>query len=115
MRIIIEWNEKKHTADLSKPLDISIPLSSGGHNPNAYHLRSPLFEPVASGNFIGSVKEGGSVNCENILINAHGNGTHTECVGHISKERITINQSLKQFVSIAQLISIEPENNKVTK
>jgi arylformamidase len=115
MLINIEWNKKMFSVDLNKPLDISIPLHSGENNPNAYHLQSPKFEAVKSGDFIGSVANGGSVNCENIFINAHGNGTHTECVGHISKEKITINQSLKTFFSIAQLISVEAENNIITK
>ena len=115
MRINIEWRNKKYTADLDQPSDISIPLRSGDNNPNAYGIQQPLFEPFASGGFVGSVSQGGSVNCENLLLNAHGNGTHTECVGHISKERITINQSLKQFFSIAQLISVEPENGIVKK
>ncbi len=109
MHTIIEWKDKKFYADLSKPLDISIPMQSGENNPNAYHIQSPTFEPILS------VAKGGSVNCENLFINAHANGTHTECVGHLSKKKITINQSLKQFFSIAQLISVEAENNIITK
>ncbi len=115
MLINIEWNKKKFSVDLNKPLDISIPLRSGENNPNAYHIQHPVFEPFKAGNFIGSVAKGGSVNCEDLFINAHGNGTHTECVGHISKERITINQTLKTFFSVAQLISVKAENNIVTK
>jgi kynurenine formamidase len=115
MLINIEWNKRIFSADLDKPLDISIPLRSGEKNPNAYHIQSPNFEPIKTDNFIGSVALGGSVNCENLFINAHGNGTHTECVGHISKEKITINQSLKTFFTIAQLISVEAENNLITK
>jgi arylformamidase len=115
MRAIIEWNEQKFSVDLNQPLDISIPLQSGKNNPNAFGIQPPLFEPFKAGGFIGSVQLGGSVNCENLFINAHGNGTHTECVGHISKEKFTINQTLKQFYSMAQVISIEPINNIVTK
>jgi kynurenine formamidase len=99
---------KKYTADLDKPLDISLPLFSGEHNPNAFHIANPKFEPIKVGSFVGSVQEGGACNCENLFLNAHGNGTHTECVGHISKERITINQTLKQFYAIAQVISVSP-------
>lgn len=115
MRAIIEWNEKKFAVDPGKPLDISIPLRSGEQNPNAFGIQQPLFEPFRAGDFIGSVQAGGSVNCENLHINAHGNGTHTECVGHISRERITINQSLKTFFCMAQVISAELDNNLVTK
>jgi arylformamidase len=113
MLAIIEHNQKKLTVDLSKPLDISIPMRSGSHNPNAFGIQHPEFTPFEAGGFIGSVLLGGSVNCENLCINAHGNGTHTECVGHISKEKITINQSLKQFFSIAQVLSVIPIDSEV--
>ncbi len=109
--MIIEFlhNETKYSANLSEPLDISLPLFSGEDNPNAFYIANPKFEPVKVGSFVGSVQEGGACNCENLFLNAHGNGTHTECVGHISKERITINQTLKQFFAIAQVISVNPK------
>src|SRR5690606_26643058 len=50
-----------------------------------------------------------STNFNNILFNPHGHGTHTECLGHITKDFYSINQTLKQFFFIAELISIEPE------
>ncbi|MES2778909.1 MAG: cyclase family protein [Bacteroidota bacterium] len=109
MYAIIESGEKKYRVNLHQPLDISIPMHSGTHNPNAFGIQPPSFEPFKAGGFVGSVALGGSVNCENLLINAHGNGTHTECVGHISKEKITINQSLKTFFAVAQLISVAPQ------
>jgi kynurenine formamidase len=108
MIIQFEYNETKYSANLTEPLDISLPLFSGVNNPNAFYIANPKFEPVKVGSFVGSVQEGGACNCENLFFNAHGNGTHTECVGHISKERITINQTLKQFFAIAQVISVTP-------
>jgi arylformamidase len=57
------------------------------------------------------VKEGGACNVNNIIFNPHGNGTHTECVGHISKENFTINQCLKKFFFFAKLISVQPEQD----
>lgn len=113
MRAIIEFGENKYKVDLHSPMDISIPMHSGTQNPNAFGIQPPSFMPFQAGTFIGSVAKGGSVNCENLFINAHGNGTHTECVGHISREKITINQSLKTFFSLSQLISVTPVNNVV--
>jgi kynurenine formamidase len=115
MLINIEWNKKNFSVDLNKPIDISIPLRSGENNPNAFGIQQPLIEPFKFGDIVLSVAKGGSVNCENLFINPHGNGTHTECVGHISKEKITINQTLTTFFSIAQLITVEAENNIITK
>lgn len=113
MRLIIEHNGQPFEVNLANPISIAIPLQSGSHNPNAFGIQPPEFTPYQSGGFVGSVALGGSVNCENLLVNAHGNGTHTECIGHITKERISINQSLTDFLLPAQVISVTPVNNCV--
>ncbi len=95
--------------DLSKPIDISIPLSNTEANPIAWYLEKPIIEPVKMDNWTGKVSAGASTNFNTIFFNPHGHGTHTECLGHITKEFYSINQCLKQFFFIAQLISIEPK------
>lgn len=96
--------------DLSKPIDISIPLTNTDANPIAWYIEKPVIEPVVFGDWIGKVSEGkSSTNFNNIFFNPHGHGTHTECLGHITREFYSINQSLKQFFFLAQLISVQPE------
>ena len=109
MKAILEIGEAKYQFDLKRGIDLSIPMQSGSQNPNAFQIPPPLFEPIRLGDYTGSVKEGGGVNCENLLINPHGNGTHTECIGHITSEKITINKCLSQFFFMAQLVSITPQ------
>lgn len=89
-------------------IDISIPLTDKAVGPNCFY--APLFEtnPVVAGDFIGDINKGGSVNFFNVKINPHGNGTHTECVGHIAKERVYINDVLHHSFFSAKLISIYP-------
>ncbi len=110
--MIAEIKVYKHTfkINLHNPIDISIPLKNGADNPLAWYIESPKFEPVKAEGFIGSVEEGGSVNFRNLYINPHAHGTHTECVGHISREHISINQCLKHFFFTAELVSVIPEN-----
>lgn len=96
--------------DLSKPIDISIPLTNTNENPIAWYIEKPVIEPVVFGDWIGKVSEGkSSTNFNNIFFNPHGHGTHTECLGHITNDFYSINQSLKQFFFFAKLITIEPE------
>jgi kynurenine formamidase len=109
MKTEIQHNSKKYTIDLSKPIDISIPLKAGPNNPSAWYVDAPRFEAVMENGFIGDVNKGGAVNFRNIFFNPHGHGTHTECVGHISKEAYTINQCLKEFFFFANVVSILPE------
>ena len=108
MTISLHYKDQKYLADLSKPLDISIPLQEGAHTVNCFF--APYFEtaPVVAGDFIGSTQKGGPVNFLNIRLNPHGNGTHTECVGHIATRPFTINQQLNQFHFFAKLISLYP-------
>ena len=96
--------------DLSKPIDISIPLTNTDENPIAWYIEKPVIEPVVFGDWTGKVSEGkSSTNFNNIFFNPHGHGTHTECLGHITHNFYSINQSLKQFFFFAKLITIEPE------
>ena len=114
MKTTIYCKEKYIEIDLSKPIDISIPLTNTDANPIAWYIEKPQIEPVRFGSeaseWIGKVSEGSSTNFNNIFFNPHGHGTHTECLGHITREFYSINQCLKQFFFTAELISVEPES-----
>lgn len=101
--------DNKFQIDLSNPIDISLPLSNTEANPIAWYIDKPKIKPVKFGDWVGKVSEGSSTNFNNIFFNPHGHGTHTECVGHITKEFYSINQCLKQFFFSAELVSIEPK------
>jgi kynurenine formamidase len=106
----IQYNNQTLEIDLSKPIDISIPLSNTDSNPIAWYIEKPVIEPVRFGDWVGKVSEGSSsTNFNNIFFNPHGHGTHTECLGHITREFYSINQCLKQFFFTAELVSVQPE------
>src|SRR3970040_3021041 len=93
--------------DLSEPIDISIPLTNTDENPIAWYIEKPVIEPVVFGDWIGKVSEGKrSTNFNNIFFNPHGHGTHTECLGHITQEFYSINQSLKQFFFFFEIVFV---------
>jgi len=106
----LKINNKSIKVDLSKPLDISIPLSASNKNPIAWYLKKPEIKPVKDGDWIAKVSEGSSVNFNNIAFNPHAHGTHTECIGHITPEFHSINETLKTFFFLAEVISVVPEN-----
>jgi kynurenine formamidase len=110
MQTIIQYKNQNFKIDLSKPIDISIPLTNTDQNPIAWYIEKPVIEPVVFGDWIGKVSKGkSSTNFNNIFFNPHGHGTHTECLGHITREFYSINQCLKQFFFTAELVSITPE------
>lgn len=109
MLTIVEIDGQKYQINLDQAIDISIPLEAGQNTVNCFYAPYMETSPVVAGDFIGSTAKGGPVNFLNVKLNPHGNGTHTECVGHIAKERYTINQTLKRFHFLAQLISVYPQ------
>ena len=95
--------------DTSEPIDISLALSASSKNPRAWYVDPPIMEPVRTEHYTGSIKAGGSVNFRNIFFNPHGHGTHTECLGHITREVHSVNNVLTQFFFRAKLVSILPK------
>ena len=109
MLTTIQYNSRKIKIDLSQPLDISIPLKGDATNVNAWYIGPPKIAPqIVDGDSI-SVAEGASVNFNTITFNPHAHGTHTETVGHITKEKYSINKLLKQFFFLAEVVTVAPE------
>tara|TARA_Y100000991_G_scaffold153351_1_gene116518 strand:- start:1668 stop:2411 length:744 start_codon:yes stop_codon:yes gene_type:complete len=105
----ITYQDQIFKVDLSNPIDISLPLKAGIDNPTAWNVPEVKMEAVIMGDWVGDVKKGGSVNFFNISFNPHGHGTHTECVGHISKNKESVNDCITSYFFSAQLITIEPK------
>jgi arylformamidase len=112
MNFSFQYQDKNYVADSSQPLDISIPIKNGEDNPNCFWSPMPVFEPVRAGDFVGDTQQGGVVNFKNIRLNPHGNGTHTECVGHIAKEVFSIHDCLKKFHFFVQVLTVFPQKTE---
>ncbi|NIR68564.1 cyclase family protein [candidate division KSB1 bacterium] len=100
--------------DLSKPLDISIPLMFDGEQPNTYGVPRATAQVYEDENFIGDTRRGGSCNFEEYKLIPHCNGTHTECVGHISLERISIGSVLRDDFIPVSLVTVNPVSARET-
>jgi len=111
MKAEITWQNNKWEVDLAKPLSIAIPIKEGDKNPNCYFSDQVIFETIKGDGFIGSIEQGGMVNHKKIIISPHGNGTHTECYGHITNSDAVIANKLNDFMHIAQLITVSPIRN----
>jgi arylformamidase len=110
MLLTAETNDQTYKIDLENPIDISIPLDFYGAQPNAFGVERAISKPCEAGSLVGDTRRGGSCNFEQITFIPHCNGTHTECVGHITNQRISVRDCLKDAFIPAVLISVEPEN-----
>ena len=90
-------------------VDISIPLQFNGPQPNAYGVEPARSVPCEAGELVGDTRRGGSCNFEQYTFIPHCSGTHTECVGHITHERISVTDCLRDVFLPALLVTVEPQ------
>ena len=93
---------------LGLPIDISIPLHFDGPQPNAFGVEPATAAACEYGSLVGDTRRGGGCNFERVTFIPHCNGTHTECVGHVTNERISLRMCLQDVVMPALLVSVEP-------
>ncbi len=94
-----------HRFDLEHGHDIWLPITPDEAT-NAFSLPAASFEPFRIGSFVGSIEEGGPVRCDVVTLAPHGNGTHTECVGHIAGRSYTVDVCMRELVDVATLVSV---------
>jgi arylformamidase len=111
----LEIDGHKYNFDATDPIDISIPLEFNRPQPNAYGVAPATSIPCAAGELVGDTRQGGSCNFEQYTLIPHCNGTHTECVGHITHERISVRDCLKDVFISALLVTVEPERSTWTQ
>ena len=100
--------------DCRKPVELAISVDFRGDQPRAFGLPQAAATVVDAGDFVGDTRRGGSVNCETFSVTPHGNGTHTEGVGHISRERISVADAVAEPVLPAALLSVAPRRLEET-
>src|SRR4051794_10760321 len=105
MKIILDSRE--FLIDPEAAIDISIPLKFDGAQPNAYGVGPATSAACEYGALVGDTRRGGSCNFESVTLIPHCNGTHTECVGHITDERISVRECLRDVFLRTVLVSVE--------
>jgi kynurenine formamidase len=108
-RVAIDGREI--AVDLSRPTDLALELDFSGPQPRHFgapRASSRPYETPGFG-FRGSVERGGSCNCELITLIPHCNGTHTECAGHLTRERLDAWRVTPAGLVPAVLLSVVPE------
>ena len=110
MQTVIVLDGLLWAVDLGRPLDISIEsILHSDRQPQAFFLPKARAAAVEIGAFVGDTRRGGSCNCDSVTLVPHGNGTHTECVGHITADRVGIHDTLKDAFIPATVLTVEPE------
>lgn len=94
MSLTVRWRAlgRDWRASLARPQSLAIPLHFD--SPGVRHFGAPPATSTALrvGEFSGDVRSGASCNCATLTLAPHCNGTHTECVGHLTAERINVRE-----------------------
>jgi len=104
----LEISGREVRIDLARPHDLSIEIDFEG--PQVRHFAAPRASSHAftAPGFPGSVERGASCNCRFITLIPHCNGTHTECVGHLTREAMQAHQIVPRGLLPALLLSVLP-------
>lgn len=113
-RFVLRTGELEYVTDGS-PVDLSIPLRFDGPQPGFFGADLATARPMHSGDFIGDTRLGGSCNAEHLDLIPHCNGTHTECLGHITKERIAVNRLATDALYLAAVITVDPAESQYAR
>ena len=107
--IFFDSSGRRFRADLARPVDIAIPLQFTGPQPSHFGAPAASARSLEVNGFVGDTRAGGSCNCEEITLVPHCNGTHTECVGHITDQRVALHECLSDSLMTAVLVSVTVE------
>ena len=107
LRMEIETSDgRRFLVALDQSHDLNIPVLFDRTAPRAFGLPPASSEPFASGDFVGDVRRGGSCDCFKLTLHPHGDGTHTEGVGHVVEEPIAVAAVTPTAPLLARLVSV---------
>ena len=105
MRVEIYIAQTRWEVDGGRPLELGVSLDFQGDQPRAFEMPRARSRAVEGDGFVGDRRRGGSVNCETVEITPHGNGTHTEGVGHLTEDRIPVGDAAGEALIAATVLT----------
>jgi len=100
---------RRWRADVTAPADLAIVLEFNGEQPSFFVETPASSEPLRIGGFTGSVANGASCNCAVHSLAPHCHGTHTECIGHVTRSLVTVASLTPVAPCVALVVSVRPE------
>lgn len=108
MNARINVGAREVRVDLSNPVSLAIELDFSQPQPRHFGAPPASSGPFSVPGFSGSVEQGASCNCQGLTLIPHCNGTHTECVGHLTREAVDAHRVAPLGLVPALLLSVAP-------
>jgi kynurenine formamidase len=93
----------------SQATSLAIPIDAADPRVLAFGVDAPSATRIEGPGFVGDTRRGGSCNVSAHHLVPHCHGTHTECVGHLVDEPLSVNDVLRETLIPATLVSVRPE------
>jgi arylformamidase len=104
----ITLDGRRFGVDFSRAHDLAIELDFAGPQPRHFGAPRAGTRAFETAGFKGSVARGASCNCDLITLVPHCNGTHTESVGHLTRERFDAWRVVPPGPQPALVVSVTP-------
>ncbi len=107
--IEVRVSGRRYRTDTERYIDLSIPLCLQDGGLSAFGVPPAAFQAVETRSFTGDTRRGGSCNVREYHITPHCHCTHTECIGHVVDEKISVGDVALDAFFPATLISLSLE------
>ena len=110
MEARVALGEREARVAIDSPVSLALQLDFDGPQPRHFGAPRASAKAFEAEGFAGTVLRGASCNCEVISLVPHCNGTHTECVGHLTRERLDASRVAPLGLLPALLLTVAPES-----
>lgn len=100
---------RRYHAFPERAASLAIPIGFDGAGVTAFGAGPASRLAVSGPGFVGDTARGGSCNVGALHLIPHCHGTHTECVGHLVDEPVSIDLVLRGGLFPATLVTLAPE------
>ncbi len=109
MLLTVEIGGRMYRVRTGQALSLAIPIDAADPRVLAFGVAAPDATRVEGPGFVGDTRRGGSCNVTAHNLVPHCHGTHTECVGHLVDEPLSVIDVLRETLFPATLITVTPE------
>lgn len=109
MQLTLEVGGRAWRARSGAAVSLAIAIDPAHPKVLAFGVEAPSARPISGPGFVGETRQGGSCNVAEHRLIPHCHGTHTECVGHLVDEPLSVDAVLREGPIPATVVSVTPD------
>lgn len=109
LRVTFQLDGVCYRAHPERAVSLAIPIDFGSAGVTAFGVAPATSAAVTGPGFVGDTGRGGACNVGALHLVPHCHGTHTECVGHLVDDLVSVDAVLREPLIPATLVSVATE------